>query len=87
MLNKILGILAGVGATLSTVFFLMFKHEKSEKKAEKEKNKNLNNNLDALAEADKAENEVKKQNEELIKKAHGNSDINAFNACNELLSK
>ena len=30
---------------------------------------------------------VKKQNEELIEKAHSNNTLDSFNACNELLSE
>ena len=47
----------------------------------------MSNNLDALAEADKAEKELKKENEELVKKAHSGNSLDAFNACNELLQK
>jgi hypothetical protein len=43
--------------------------------------------VDALADADKAEKELKKENEELVTKAHSGNNLDAFNACNDLLSK
>ena len=87
MLKKILAVLAGVGAFFSAIFFVLFKQAKEEKKAINEKYDNMSNNLDALAEADKAEKELKKENEELVKKAHSGNSLDAFNACNELLQK
>ena len=87
MLKKILGVLAGIGAALSTIFFLLFKQEKKDKKAAEEKNETLNKNLDALKEGEKAEKELKKENEELQKKVNSGNNIDSFNACNELLQK
>lgn len=87
MLKKILAVLAGVGAFFSAIFFVLFKQAKEEKKAINEKYDNMSNNLDALAEADKAEKELKKENEELVQKAHSGNSLDAFNACNELLQK
>ena len=87
MLKKILAVLAGIGAALSAVFFVLFRQAKEEQKTEHKENENLKKDLQAVTDADKAANEVKKENEELVKKAHGNNNINAFNACNELLSK
>ena len=87
MLKKILAVLAGVGAFFSAIFFVLFKQAKEEKKAINEKYDNMSDNLDALAEADKAEKELKKENEELVKKAHSGNSLDAFNACNELLQK
>lgn len=87
MLKKILAVLAGLGAAFSAIFFVLFKKAREQRKVEEEKNENLNTNLDALKEADRAENEVKKENEELVQKAHSGNNLDAFDACNELLQK
>lgn len=87
MLKKILAVLAGLGAAFSAIFFVLFKEAREQRKVEEEKNENLNTNLDALKEADRAENEVKKENEELVQKAHSVNNLDAFDACNELLQK
>ena len=87
MLKKILAVLAGLGAAFSAIFFVLFKEAREQRKVEEEKNENLNTNLDALKEADRAENEVKKENEELVQKAHSGNNLDNFNACNELLQK
>jgi cell shape-determining protein MreC len=87
MLKKILAVLAGLGAAFSAIFFVLFKEAREQRKVEEEKNENLNTNLDALKEADRAENEVKKENEELVQKAHSGNNLDAFDACNELLQK
>ena len=87
MLKKILAVLAGLGAAFSAIFFVLFKEAREQRKIEEEKNENLNTNLDALKEADRAENEVKKENEELVQKAHSGNNLDAFDACNELLQK
>ena len=87
MLKKILAVLAGLGAAFSAIFFVLFKEAREQRKVEEEKNENLNTNLDALKEADRAENEVKKENEELVQKAHSGNTLDSFSACNELLSK
>ena len=47
----------------------------------------MKENLDALTEADKAANKVKKENEELKKKINSSNTLDSFDACNELLSK
>lgn len=87
MIKKILAALAAIGGVFSAIFFVLFKQAKEEQKAEKKENQDLKYNLDAMKAADKAVTEVKKQNEELIEKAHGNNNLDAFNAVNELLSK
>jgi hypothetical protein len=87
MLKKILAALAGIGAFFSAIFFVLFQQKKEENKAINEKFDDMKDNLDALTEADKAENEVRKENEELKQKAHGGNNLDAFNACNDLLSK
>ena len=87
MLKKILAVLAGLGAAFSAIFFVLFKEAREQRKVEEEKNENLNTNLDALKEVDRAENEVKKENEELVQKAHSGNNLDAFDACNELLQK
>lgn len=87
MLKKILAILAGIGAALSAIFYVLFKEAKDQKKAINEKYDNAAKNLDALAEGEKAEKELKKENEELKEKAHNGNTLDSFNACNELLQK
>lgn len=87
MIKKILAILAAIGTFFSAIFFVLFKQANEEKKAEREKSKNLNTNLEAVKAGDKAEKELKKENEELIKQAHSGNNIDTFNACNSLLSK
>lgn len=87
MLKKILAILAGIGAALSAIFYVLFKETKDQKKAINEKYDNAAKNLDALAEGEKAEKELKKENEELKEKAHNGNTLDSFNACNELLQK
>ena len=87
MLNKILAILAGVGAFFSAIFFVLFKQANEEKKVEQEKNENLNTNIDALKHGEKAEKVLKKENEELQKKVNSSNTLDSFNACNELLQK
>ena len=57
MIKKILAILAGIGAALSAIFYVLFQQKKDENKAINEKFDDMKNNLDA------------------------------FSACNELLSK
>jgi len=87
MLKKILAVLAGIGAAFSAIFYVLFQQKKDENKAINEKFEDMKNNLDALAAADKAEKELKKENEELVEKAHSGNSLDAFNACNDLLSK
>ena len=87
MLKKILAVLAGIGAALSAIFYVLFQQKKDENKAINEKFDDMKNNLDALEAAEKAEKELKKENEELKEKAHSGNNLDAFNACNELLQK
>ena len=87
MLKKILAILAGIGAALSAIFYVLFKEAKDQKKAINEKYYNAAKNLDALAEGEKAEKELKQENEKLKEKAHNGNTLDSFNACNELLQK
>lgn len=87
MLKKILAILAGIGAALSAIFYVLFREAKDQKKAINEKYDNAAKNLDALAEGEKAEKELKQENEKLKEKAHNGNTLDSFNACNELLSK
>ena len=87
MLKKILAILAGLGAFFSAVFFVLFKQANEEKKAINEKYESMTDNVEALAAGDKAEKELKKENEELKEKAHSSNNLDAFNACTELLQK
>ena len=87
MIKKILAILAAIGGVLSAVFYVLFKQSKDQTKAAVKENKDLKQNLDAIKAADEAVTEVRKQNEELVEKAHGNNNLDAFNAINELLSK
>ena len=87
MLKKILAILAGIGAFFSAIFFVLFKQANEEKKAINKKFDDMTNNLDALKEGEKAEKELKKDNEELQKKVNSGNTLDSFNACNELLQK
>ena len=87
MLKKILAILAGIGAFFSAIFFVLFKQANEEKKAINEKFDDMTNNLDALKAGEKAEKELKKENEELQKKVNSGNTLDSFNACNELLQK
>ena len=87
MLKKILAVLASIGAALSAVFFVLFRQAKEEKKNINEKYDNMSRNLDALKEADKAAEKVRKENEELEKKVNSSNTLDSFNACNELLQK
>jgi predicted DNA binding CopG/RHH family protein len=66
---------------------MLFKKEKEEKKTITEKYDNMSKNLDALAEGEKAEKELKKENEELQEKVHNSNNIDSFDACNKLLQK
>ena len=87
MIKKILAVLAGLGASLSAVFYVLFQQKKDENKALQKQYDDMSDNLDALSKADKAENEVKKENEELKKKINSSNTLDSFNACNELLQK
>jgi len=87
MLKKILAVLASIGAALSAIFFVLFRQAKEEKKNINEKYDNMSRNLDALKEADKAAEKVRKDNEELEKKVNSSNTLDSFNACNELLQK
>ena len=87
IVSKILAAFAMLGAGLSAIFYVLFKQAKEEQKGITEKYDDMKNNLDALAAADKAEKELKKENEELVEKAHSGNSLDAFNACNDLLSK
>jgi hypothetical protein len=87
MLKKILAILAAVGAFFSAIFYVLFQQKKDENKALNEKFEDMANNLDAITEADKAANEVKKENEEIKQKINSGNTLDSFNACNDLLSK
>lgn len=87
MLKKILAVIAGIGSALSAVFFVLFRQAKEEQKEAEQKNKDLINNMDALQYSEHIQNEVKKQNEELVQKAHSGNNLDAFDACNELLQK
>lgn len=87
MLNKILACLSAIGAFFSAIFFVLFKMAREERNAEVEKSNNLNENLGAVMAGEKAEKEVKKENEELKEKVHNSNTLDSFNACTELLQK
>jgi predicted Holliday junction resolvase-like endonuclease len=87
MLKKILAVLAGIGAALSAVFYVLFRQAKKEKNAINEKYDNMSENTDALKRAEEAEKKVKKENEELKKKINSSNNLDSFDACNDLLSK
>ena len=87
MLKQILAILAGIGAAFSAIFYVLFQQKKDENKVINEKYDDMKNNLDALEAAEIAEKELKKVHENLKEKAHSGNNLDAFNSCNELLSK
>ena len=87
MLKKILAVLAGIGAAFSAIFYVLFKQANEEKKVINEKYDNMNTNLDALKAGEKAEKELKKENEKLQEKVNSSNNLDSFNACNELLQK
>ena len=87
MLKKILAVLAGIGAAFSAIFYILFKQANEEKKVINEKYDNMNTNLDALKAGEKAEKELKKENEKLQEKVNSSNNLDSFNACNELLQK
>jgi Na+-translocating ferredoxin:NAD+ oxidoreductase RnfG subunit len=87
MLNKILGIFAAIGTGLSAIFYVLMKQAKEERKAEEKENEKFNENLSAIMAGEKAEKELRKENEELKEKAHSDNNLDAFNACNDLLQK
>ena len=87
MIKKILAALSVLGAGVASIFYVLYKQAKEERKVINEKYDDMAANLDALKEADKAENEVKKENEKLKEKINSGNTLDSFNACNELLSK
>ena len=87
MLKKILAALSVLGAGVASIFYVLYRQAREERKVINEKYDDMSKNVDALADADKAEKELKKQNEELKEKAHSGNNLDAFNACNDLLSK
>lgn len=87
MLKKILAALSVLGAGVASIFYVLYKQARKEREVINEKYDDMSKNLDALADAEKAEKELKKENEELVTKAHSGSNLDAFNACNDLLSK
>lgn len=87
MLKKILAALSVLGAGVASIFYVLYRQAKEEKKVINEKYDDMTKNVDALAESDKAEKELKKENEELKEKAHSGNTLDSFNACNELLQK
>ncbi len=87
MLKKILAALSVLGAGVASIFYVLYKQAKEEQKVINDKYDDMSKNLDALADADKAEKELKKENEKLKEKAHSGNTLDSFNACNDLLSK
>ena len=87
MLKKILAALSVLGAGVASIFYVLYKQAKEERKVINEKYDDMTKNVDALAESEKAEKELKKENEELQKKVNSGNTLDSFNACNELLQK
>lgn len=88
MLKKILAVLAGIGAALSALFFVLFKKEKDENKRREEENSEIKNNLYAVTEAEKIVNEVRKENAKKLEEIKNSpANLDSFNAINECLSK
>lgn len=87
MINKILKVLAALGAFFSAIFYVLFRQAKEEQKVINEKYDNMSENLNALKAGEKAEMEIKHENEKLKKAVHNSNNLDAFNACNDILSK
>ena len=88
MLKKILAVLAGIGAALSALFFVLFKKEKDENKRREEENSEIKNNLYAVTEAEKIVNEVRKENAKKLEEIKNSpANLDSFNTINECLSK
>lgn len=88
MLKKILAVLAGIGAALSALFFVLFKKEKDENKRREKENNEIKNNLYAVTEAEKIVNEVRKENAKKLEEIKNSpANLDSFNAINECLSK
>lgn len=88
MLKKILAVLAGIGAALSALFFVLFKKEKDENKRRENENSEIKNNLYAVTEAEKIVNEVRKENAKKLEEIkNSTANLDSFNAINECLSK
>jgi len=88
MLKKILAVLAGIGAALSALFFVLFKKEKDENKRREKENSEIKNNLYAVTEAEKIVNEVRKENAKKLEEIKNSpANLDSFNAINECLSK
>jgi hypothetical protein len=87
MLKKILAALSVLGAGVASIFYVLYRQAKEERKVINEKYDDMTKNVDALEAAETAEKELKKIHEELVTKAHSGSNLDSFNACNDLLSK
>lgn len=96
MWNKILGFFAGLASVFAAIFFVLFKQSKEERKLDEAErradeaeigNEALKANLEAVQAADQAVVEERKENAELMEKVNNSNNLDAFNACNELLSK
>lgn len=96
MMNKILTVLATIGAFFSAIFYVLFKMAKEERKAEEaEYEKEAALKREEQTEAmRKAENTVHKSiakaeadNEELVKRITASNNISSFDASINLLRK
>ena len=87
MLKKILTALSVLGAGVASIFYVLYRQAKEERKVINDKYDDMSKNVDALEAAETAEKELKKIHEELVTKAHSGSNLDSFNACNDLLSK
>lgn len=92
--DKIMMSLVAIGTFLSALFFSLFKKEKTEKEQikqhdqeQKQELKNEQTINNALVESKKDLIKEMKEDEELIKTAHGKPNLNSFYAANELLRK
>ena len=74
MLKKILTALSVLGAGVASIFYVLYRQAKEERKVINEKYDDMSKNVDALEAAETAE-------------AHSGSNLDSFNACNDLLSK
>jgi len=94
IVEKILGVVAGVGAVLSALFYVLFQQKKDENKLIQEQY----NNMKADADAQKKASDIKqsarqdaikemKENEQKIADAKNGNHLANFDALNDILSK
>ena len=81
MWNKILAILATIGAGFSAIFFVLFKEAREQRLAEEKENEELTMDIDSFIAAEMAEKKKREENEELKEKAFSGNNLDAFKEC------